>query len=92
MITLEKYKSHIRVDGDDENIVHQMHLDAATAYVASETGIDADDVDDPRYDMAILLLAAHFYLNREAVSTNKMNRIPYGISALILSIKYGVTS
>lgn len=92
MITLEKFKAHIRTDGDDENIALQMYLEAATAYVASETGIEPEDADDARYDMAIILLAAHFYLNREAVASGKMHRVPYGVSSMILSIKYGVES
>jgi uncharacterized phage protein (predicted DNA packaging) len=76
MLDLDRVKLHLRVDGDEEDVVIQGYVDAAKVHVAlhcdrvlvegdpvlpDEMGLTAD------VEQAILLLVGHWYANREAV-------------------------
>ena len=87
MITLDKVKEHIRLDVDDEDIYIATLINAATLHVTGITGVENDAEAPATYDIVCLLLIAHWYANREAVSIGNMVKIPYGVDALIMNLK-----
>lgn len=76
MIELDLVKTHLRVDGVEEDPLIQSYLDAALAHVEQHCDrvlVDADPVLPAEMALtrdvqqAVLLLVGHWYANREAV-------------------------
>lgn len=76
MIDLARVKLHLRVDGDEEDMVIAGYFEAAKSHVAMHCDrilVEADPVGPeemgltPDVEQAILLLVGHWYANREAV-------------------------
>lgn len=76
MIELDLVKTHLRVDGVEEDQLIQSYLDAALAHVEQHCDrvlVDADPVLPAEMGLtrdvqqAVLLLVGHWYANREAV-------------------------
>lgn len=76
MLDLDRVKLHLRVDGDDEDVVISGYVEAAKAHVAMHCDrvlVEADPVGPeqmgltPDVEQAVLLLVGHWYANREAV-------------------------
>lgn len=87
MITLDSVKRQIRLENDDEDVYLTFLIGVATEYVTGITTV-ANDVDAPfTYDMACLLLIAHWYANREAVSTGNLTNIPFGVPILLQQLR-----
>ena len=89
MITLELARYHLKVDDDDpqENNYISLLIEASTSYVSSLTNIPNDPEAPETYKVATLLLIAHWYANREAVSEGLLNKVPYGFSMLLDSLR-----
>lgn len=90
IVDISLLKKHVRADDfsdDDEYLEHL--LDAAEDYVLRATNASSlDDIlvggDLPApLRQAVLLLAGHWYNQREAVSGVQMTEAPYTIQALI---------
>lgn len=89
MITSELAKFHLKLDETDqsEDIYINLLVEAATKYVTSITKVQ-NDIDVPEtYKIAVLLLIAHWHANREAVSEGMLNKVPYGFSMLVDSLR-----
>lgn len=90
-VALELLKQHVRADdfaGDDTYLQHL--LNAAQQAVVTATNRTEDELLDLGggkcpYDLqqAILLLAGHWYNQREAVSSAQMAEVPYTMQSLI---------
>ena len=87
-VTLSLLKSHVRADDfdtDDELLEH--YAEVATEKVLTDTNRSASDYEDEdpplALQQAVLLLAGHYYNQREAVSSGSMSSVPEGYSALI---------
>lgn len=91
-VTLDMLASHLRLDPGavaEEAELLGLYLGSATEFVETHTelklrGDDGEAVAVP--DMAraaILLLAGHFYANREAVSATKLEEVPLGVRRLL---------
>lgn len=84
-------KMHVRADDfsdDDQYLTHL--LEAAETYVCTATGRTSDELlamgngKLPAMILhAILLIAGHWYNQREAVSGVQMAEVPYTLQALI---------
>lgn len=85
-------KSHVRADDfsdDDQYLAHL--LDAAELYVTTATNRSTDELlamGDGEHlpatlQQAVLLIAGHWYNQREAVSGVQMAEVPYTLQALI---------
>lgn len=85
-------KKHVRADefsSDDELL--QNYLDAAEEWVISATNRTADELLELgggsslplSLQQAVLLLAGHWYNQREAVGGTTMQEVPFGMDALI---------
>jgi uncharacterized phage protein (predicted DNA packaging) len=89
-VTLSLAKAHLNIDhaGDDELL--QLYIDAADAWFASHTGRNLADIDPLPADikLAVLKLAAFYYMQREAVSFGDAMRIaPYGVQSVANSYR-----
>ncbi|WP_109512784.1 head-tail connector protein [Pseudomonas ovata] len=76
MLDLVIVKTHLRVDGDDENALIEGYVEAAKAHIEQHCDrllVDVDPVEPEQMgltrdvEQAILLLVGHWYANREAV-------------------------
>lgn len=92
MITLEKFKQHCYADdiGGVEDDLMQGYLDAATAFVVDSTRRTFEELCDMggghmpvMLEQAIMMVGAHFYNQREAVTAGQASAVPYAVSALI---------
>ena len=76
-------KSHVRADDfsdDDQYLAHL--LDAAELYVTTATNRSTDHLP-ATLQQAVLLIAGHWYNQREAVSGVQMAEVPYTLQAII---------
>lgn len=91
-VDLALFKQHVRADefaDDDEYLQHL--LDAATESVIAATNrTEAELVERGKngnlptpIQQAILMLGAHWYNQRESVSTAQMHSVPDSLEALI---------
>ena len=85
-------KQHVRADDFSDDDVYLGHLlDAAEQYVIASTNRSSDELlsmGDGEHlpatlQQAILLIAGHWYNQREGVSNVQMAEVPYTIQALI---------
>lgn len=105
IISLDLFKAHI---GSDELIdgaalgglntstdaLLQLYIDAAEARAAAMLGKPLTDFDPMPADIrgAILMLAAHFYANRETVLVGaRADEIPYGVADTLRNYRVEVT-
>lgn len=88
---LELLKKHVRADdfADDDDYLAFL-LDAAERHVCSATNREAEELIEmgggslpPTLQQAALLIAGHWYNQREAVSGVQMAEVPYTVQALI---------
>ena len=90
LVSIELLKKHVYADdlSDDDEILSQ-YLSAAEAWVVKATNRDESELTDadghlyPQLVQAVLLLAGHWYNQREAVSGTAMSEAPDTIQALI---------
>ena len=97
MLDLDRVKRHLRVDGNDEDVVISGYVEAAKAYVAMHCDrilVDADPAGPeemgltPDVEQAILLLVGHWYANREEVVVGvSATQVPMGVQALLWTRK-----
>lgn len=97
MVSLDLVKSHLRIDGDfDDAYLTQLLMSANVGVekycdrriVDSQAELDAlDDADailsNGLIDQAKLMLIAHWYHQREAVSAGAMNEVPMAIDFML---------
>ncbi len=86
MVTLEKVKWHLRIDDDEDDLYLQGLMNAAIEHVSDFTGISHDENAPERFDLAVMILVAHFYANREVMS-DRSSPMPYGLGMLLTSLK-----
>ncbi|MBQ6577214.1 MAG: phage gp6-like head-tail connector protein [Bacteroidales bacterium] len=88
---LQLLKKHVRADDFTSDDIYLQHLlDAAEESVVGMTNRTLDDLleegdgDLPfRLRQAVLLLAGHWYNQREAVSGVQMHSVPFALDALV---------
>ena len=83
-------KQHVRADDFSDDDVYLTHLlDAAEAYVCDATNRTPAELAQAggklpaTLQQAVLLIAGHWYNQREAVSGVQMAEVPYTLQALI---------
>lgn len=84
-------KMHVRADDFSDDDAYLQHLlDAAEQYVCeatNRTGEELAELGDGKLPVtlqqAVLLIAGHWYNQREAVSGVQMAEVPYTLQALI---------
>ena len=90
-VDLELLKKHVRADdfADDDDYLAFL-LEAAEQHVCNATNRKAAELLEmgggnlpPTLQQAVLLIAGHWYNQREAVSGVQMAEVPYTVQALI---------
>lgn len=91
MISLTLLKKHVRADDfDDDDDLLQHYLDAATTVVITATNrtveeltaIGGGEVPTPLVQ-AVMMLAGHWYNQRESVSASQMYEVPDALASLV---------
>ena len=89
VVTMAELKQQMRVDFEDEDTVIGLYGKAAEDSIINMTRrsleelIAVDGTVPARLKLAILILAAHFYRNREPVAGVAQNPVPYSIAVLV---------
>jgi uncharacterized phage protein (predicted DNA packaging) len=89
---LADFKTHARIDFDDDDALLQSYLDAATEYVR---GFLADDpeADSPPSEIpddvkqATMLIASAWYETRESTAPDTLREIPFGARDLLNQVR-----
>lgn len=89
-VNLALLKKHVRADdfSDDEYLTHlltaaEQHVCRATNRSTEELLQMGDGIFPAELQQAVLLIAGHWYNQREAVSGVQMAEVPYTLQALI---------
>lgn len=89
---LDEFKEYLKVDGNYEDTTLNLFLNSAKQTL-EHAGVkipeDLEEVEN-EYDLhklAIYILAAHYYENKQAVSNNAQNIIPFSVQHMILQLK-----
>ena len=89
IVSLADLKTHLNLTTNDDDALLASKLAAAEAWVLAYTGqlIDDDNPASEPVKEGIRQLAAHLYLNREAVLVTENSavslEIPFGLEALL---------
>lgn len=96
MIKISQVKSHLRIDGDDEDEYLNLLTDAAVTAISDKMNrtLVAEDANsdalpnnaliiNPAIKAACLLLIGHLYENRESVTAGTMVELPMSVQYLI---------
>lgn len=93
LVSLELFKQHVRADdfaADDALLCH--YLETAEAHVIASTNRTATELLEMSgrpdalplpLQQAVMMLAAHWYNQRESVGTVQMAEVPDGLQALV---------
>lgn len=85
LITLEQFKEHARIDGDDEDEAAQVKVDAANKYVLSYLAdpLPDDWVAPEDLVQATLQIASNWWENRETTVITAINDVPINAQDII---------
>lgn len=89
MVTVDKLKSYLRIDGDYEDALLQELLTTAKAYLAGAVSNYSDNYSTyPEFaskaDLLTLVLATEFYQNRD----NSPHDLSYTVRSLMAQLQY----
>lgn len=82
MTGLDRFCAFARIDVQDDAGVLTGLLAAAERLVCEKTGKARPPDGDPVYDLAVMMLAAHWYDNRTPAGDD-VREIPYTVTALL---------
>ncbi|MCW4098811.1 head-tail connector protein [Prevotella copri] len=90
VVSLDVFKKHVRADdfADDDDYLTEL-LETAESAVIKATNRSKDELEQmegkfpPMLKHAMMMLAAHWYNQRESVSTVQMHAVPDALQALI---------
>ena len=76
-ITIMYVKEHLKIDGNDEDVLISSYLDSAKKYILSYTGLTEEQASE-KEDLvfALLALAGEFYENRTNSVTIQVRENP----------------
>ena len=90
VVSLDVFKKHVRADdfADDDDYLTEL-LETAESAVIKATNRSKDELEQmegkfpPMLKQAMMMLAAHWYNQRESVSTVQMHAVQDALQALI---------
>lgn len=90
-VSLELFKRHVRADDFSDDDGYLLHLlDTAEEWVSRETGRPLPELLEEGGGslplplcQAVMLMAGHWYNQREGVSSGQMREVPYTLKALV---------
>lgn len=91
VVSLELFKKHVRADdfaGDDEYLCHLLETaEEAVIRATHRSGIEIIESNGGCFPLAlqhaVMMLAAHWYNQRESVSNSQMHEVPDSLQSLI---------
>ena len=91
VVSLELFKQHVKADDFADDDVYLQHLlDTAEKHVIRSTNRTLDELEQigggeipAPVKHAIMMIGAHWYNQRESVSTVQMHSVPDSLQALI---------
>jgi len=84
IVSVPELKSQLNLDHDLDDALLSLKIDAAEAYCSSFIAGEIPDPAPATIKQAILMLAAHWYENREAVLTGgNAYIVPFGVHDLL---------
>lgn len=89
MVTLEQFKTYMRIDADFEDSLIEQFLETATKYLTgavSNYQINYDNYPEfaKKADLLTMVLAAEFYQNRD----NTAHSLNYTVRSLMTQLQY----
>lgn len=85
MVDLSRFCEYARIDAQGDEALITSLLSAAEMTIVDKTGKLPPDEGDDLYQVAIMMLAAHWYDNRTPTGT-EIREIPYTMDMLIAHI------
>lgn len=90
-VDIKLFKQHVRADDFSDDDDYMLHLlETAEAWVLRETNRTESELVGqgggkipPPLRQAVMLLAGHWYNQREAVAGVQMHEVPYTLKALV---------
>ena len=83
VLKIDEIKNYLRIDNNlDDDLLINLVI-AAHAYLINAGVMKAEG---PLYDLAVKLLVAHWYENREVVG--KADKLAFSLEAIITQLKY----
>jgi len=89
-LSLALVRAHLNLDDDRDPELLTHHANVAQVWIQAYTGLPFD-ADNPLMVQAALLLVAHQYEAREAVTFANPHQLPFGVHALLSPLKQRVT-
>lgn len=83
---LEKVKTYLRIDGGEDDTILSLLIDAAKSYL-TDAGVPTEAEGTAKYDLAVMLLVALNYENRNPGT--KIDKLNFGLESIILQLKTG---
>jgi len=82
---LNSLKKYLRIDHDLDDNLLLMLQEVAEKFILSS--IEVKKISDERFDYAVTLLVSSWYENRVATTTQALQEIPFGVTALIHQLR-----
>ncbi|HGY1289856.1 TPA: head-tail connector protein [Raoultella ornithinolytica] len=93
-VTELRYQCRIDNDDDTEDVMLTLYLNSSLKHAEKitnrklyDSAVPDDDPDglviEDDIKLALMLLVSHWYENREPVSSNSVNTIPFGVDAIL---------
>lgn len=82
---LTEIKEFLRVDFDEDDILIGSLKLAAETYIKN-AGSKISSYENALYKLAVLLLIAHWYENREVIGTD--SKLAYSLQCLLMQLQY----
>lgn len=79
MVTLDDFCSYARIDVQDDSATLEALIASSEQYVIGATGKARPPTGDKLYDIAVMMLAAHWYDNRTPTGSDT-REIPYTLT------------
>lgn len=87
-MNLDELKNFLRVDHDLDDSLLSILQETAENYILGAIDAEAKDViNDTRFKLAVTLLVANWYENRNAVSDTTKQEVPFGVVSLIHQLR-----
>lgn len=83
-------RAHLNLDNDRDGDLLTHHANVVQVWIQAYTG-QPFDADNPLMVQAALLLVAHQYEAREAVTFANPHQLPFGVHAFLSPLKERVT-
>jgi uncharacterized phage protein (predicted DNA packaging) len=82
-MNLEDAKLYLRIDDNEEDFFLQGLITAVDTFINNAVG---NVIKDELYDIAMMLLLAHWYENRGVIG--KSDALPFSFQSILFQLKY----